>query len=66
MASSPPKTRNAMSYAAWFRSWSYVMQIEEIVIHHTFDDIERSPAGDHRGNQRRPSAIHSSSPAPTP
>jgi hypothetical protein len=42
------------------------MQIEEIVIHETFDDIERSPAGDHCGNQRRPLAIHSSSAAPTP
>ena len=48
------------------RSWSYVMQLEEIVIQQTFDDIERSPAGDHRGDQGRPLAIHMSLPATTP
>ena len=48
------------------RSWSYVMQLEEIVIQQTFDDIERSPAGNHRSNQRRPLAVHLGLPATTP
>jgi hypothetical protein len=42
------------------------MQIEDVVIQQTFDDIERSPAGNHRGNQGCPLAVHLSLPATTP
>ena len=42
------------------------MQVQDVVIEQTFHDVEQTPAGDHRGNQRCPLAVHIRSTAATP